>query len=218
MLVLGGVSLAGTTWAASNALAQKGSEKLLRVDLLLPKLKSIHWERSAGPLHLFGPAANAKERQPAAPHVPPPKHGDNNVTVHETPHHSSDPAPKVYAALPLVPPIVDACDEPAVYLNPCTSQRGDSPMMRNWKTLTMYSLLTAAAATFAPPPLLMAADDNKESIDKLSAEIKAAHQECPSPHHAHRRPGKRSRLADECRRLAGPCKKELQKTGNRQVG
>src|SRR4051812_39305505 len=47
VLGLGCVSLGLMTWGASSALSQKGSEKLLRVSLLLPKLKSIYGERKA---------------------------------------------------------------------------------------------------------------------------------------------------------------------------
>jgi hypothetical protein len=48
------------------------------------------------------------------------------------------------------PPLVETCDDPIIYVQQCTNQRGDSPMIRNWKTLTMYSLLSAAAVAFAP--------------------------------------------------------------------
>ncbi|MCE0498544.1 MAG: hypothetical protein LV481_11420, partial [Methylacidiphilales bacterium] len=178
MLALGCVTLVGMAWGASNVLAQKGSEKLLRVDLLLPKLKSIHWERKAGAFHMSEPAQSAKaspkDRDPIVPHVPPPGFGHSSAMVTETPHHSAAPETRKPMTAPpegVLLPIVETCDEPVVYLNPCTPQRGDSPMMRNWKTLTMYSLLTAAAATLAPPPLLMA--DDKEATDKLSKEVQA---------------------------------------------
>jgi hypothetical protein len=177
MLALGCVTLMGMAWGGSQVLAQKGSEKLLRVDLLLPKLKSIHWERKAVAFPMSEPVPSAKaspkDRNTTTPPAPPP--AIEGVKVHG--------ALPLYAAAsdgnhltPLsersLPPIVETCDEPVVYLNPCTPQRGDSPMMRNWKTLTMYSLLTAAAATLAPPPVLLAQDDKKLStIEKLSTDV-----------------------------------------------
>src|SRR5437660_12880847 len=47
VLLLGAVALGGVTWGASSLLAQNGSEKLLRVERFLPKLKSNHGERKA---------------------------------------------------------------------------------------------------------------------------------------------------------------------------
>jgi hypothetical protein len=165
MLALGCGSLLGMAWGASNVLAQKGAEKLLRVDLLLPKLKSIHWDPKAVAFHRSEPAPSTKASPKDRNTIPPPTLRSTSAPVHEVPHVV---APAGFLTLP---PIVETCDEPVVYLNPCAPQRGDSPMMHNWKTLTMYSLLTAAAATLAPPPLLMAQDDAK--LEKLSKDLQA---------------------------------------------
>ncbi|MBI2807342.1 MAG: hypothetical protein HYX68_20360 [Planctomycetes bacterium] len=163
VLVLGLVALVFVTWGASALLAQNGSEKLLRVKLLLPKLKGNHGTRKAAPFRMSEPEpselAHPKDRKTPPPVVVPP-------AVIDAPKA----APRVASLEPglhLIPqvemtPIASACGEPVVYLNPCSPPPGDSPMMRNWKSLTMYSLLTAAAVTFAPPPAVILAQEKKE--------------------------------------------------------
>ena len=164
VLGLGCISLFCVTWAASNVLAKKGSEKLLRVELLLPKLKSIKtW-------HLTAPLTHA----PA---------GVDHAKIVETPHETPHLVQEIESWLHLTPkveansPHHDSCGEPVIYLNACTPQPGDSPMMRTWKTLTMYSLLSAAAVTFAPPPIIFAHDPNDApktaGVEELRKDIKA---------------------------------------------
>jgi hypothetical protein len=65
------------------------------------------------------------------------------------------------------------CTEPAVYLEPCAPQRGDTPMIRNWKMLSLCSLLTAV--TFVPEAAVAGEPNNelKKSVDKLITRIGA---------------------------------------------
>ena len=180
VLALGSVSLLSVTWIASAALAKKGSEKLLRVDLLLPKLKSIHGERKAPAFRMSEPEPSAlappKERKTSAPvHLLPAVIDHPTGTTVELPHHgeipaatleppafvSSDPGFNLIPPLIVPPPMIETCYDPVVFLQQCTSPRGDSPMIRNWKTLTMYSLLSAAAVALAPPPPAVFAEEKK---------------------------------------------------------
>jgi hypothetical protein len=180
VLALGSVSLLSVTWIASAALAKKGSEKLLRVDLLLPKLKSIHGERKAPAFRMSEPEPSAlappKERKTSAPaHLLPAVIDHPTGTTVELPHHgeipaatleppafvSSDPGFNLIPPLIVPPPMIETCYDPVVFLQQCTSPRGDSPMIRNWKTLTMYSLLSAAAVALAPTPPIVFAEEKK---------------------------------------------------------
>jgi hypothetical protein len=68
-------------------------------------------------------------------------------------------------------PLVQAEDkEPLVYRD---LPRGDTPMLGNWKTLALYSLMTATVVVQAPAPA--AAQDNKalkEGLDNLQESVK----------------------------------------------
>ena len=178
VLALGSVSLLSVTWIASAALAKKGSEKLLRVDLLLPKLKSIHGERKAPAFRMSEPEtsdlAHPKDRKTSAPaHLQPVVIDHPTGTTVEIPHHAEPHAatperpPFASSVIPpliVPPPMVETCDDPVVFLPQCNSPRGDSPMIRNWKTLTMYSLLSAAAIALAPPPPMVFAEEKKAKV------------------------------------------------------
>jgi uncharacterized coiled-coil protein SlyX len=178
MLVLGGVAWGAVTWAASNLLAKKGPEKLLRVEQLLPKLNISHTSEPH-PSDL----AHPKDRPTSALHLPT-LFGHSQVKVVETPAHVEPPAstPRptneswLNPVAKVMPPVVEACEEPVVYVQPCTLQPGDTPMMRTWKTVTMYSLL-AGAVTLAPPPLLAEGDkgiqDKTEALEKLQKSLDA---------------------------------------------
>jgi hypothetical protein len=160
-LTLGLVALIFTSWAGSVILAKKGSEKILRVDLLLPKLKSSHGERKVDAFRMLEPESSELAH---------PK-----IKIEETPAHVSFPAatqepPRANPGLNLIKPIdltpIEICGDPVIYQQPCAPQRGDSPMMRNWKTLTMFSLLTAATYAYVPPPLF-AGEQNPGKINGI---------------------------------------------------
>ena len=171
VLGLGCVSLLIVTWGASSVLARKGSEKLLHVERLFPTLKSIHGERKADAFRMSEPEpselAHPKERKTQAPVLPGVIERPEAAIV-QTPQQADGPEPPRLAlsepGLHLVtqvevPPLVETCDDPIIFVQQCTSQRGDSPMIRNWKTLTMYSLLSAAAVAFAPQPAVVFATE-----------------------------------------------------------
>jgi hypothetical protein len=179
VLGLGCTAFLCAAYGASSVLAKKGSEKLLRVDLLLPKLKSIHGDRKAQSFPMSEPhpseLAQPKERQTSASAHPLPSVVDHphGGTVLETPHVAT-PEPWMHL-IPQVdmtpPPLLETCDEPVIFMHPCTSPRGDSPMIHNWKTLTMYSLLSAATMTFVSPPLAMA--DDPKPLEEVRKSLKA---------------------------------------------
>jgi hypothetical protein len=180
---VGCVALVTATWGASAVLAWKGSEKLLHVERLFPKLNSIHGERKADAFRMSEPepseSAHPKERKTQAPMLP--AVIDNpKAAIVPTPHQADGPEPPRLASsepglhlitqVELTPPLVETCDDPIIYVQQCTNQRGDSPMIRNWKTLTMYSLLSAAAIAFAPQPAVVFATEKNQpaKADKLS--------------------------------------------------
>lgn len=182
VLTLGGIALGFVTWTASALLAQNGSEKLLRVERFLPKLKNSHGERKAVAFRTSEPEiseqAPPKDRKAPQPASLPPLVVDlPKVKMIEAPG-ISEPAPPRVAPLELGPPPLAAiepppmvtCTDPVVYLKPCTPERGDTPMIRNWKSLAMISLLSAASVTLAPPPMVFAQDD--KIVEAVKAEIK----------------------------------------------
>ncbi len=59
------------------------------------------------------------------------------------------PVPVVQTLEPIVGVSVEVCSEPLVYLQRCAPQPLESPMLRNWKTLALYSLLAAIPAASA---------------------------------------------------------------------
>jgi len=194
ILGLAVVTIAGTTWAASAILAKKGSEKILRVDLLLPKLKSSHGERKVDAFRMSEPEsselAHPKERKVPLPPIGVPTAIDHPLVKTEVPPmpvslpvSTQEPprAPPLEPGLNLIkpidltpPPLVDACGDPVIYQQPCAPQRGDSPMMRNWKTLTMFSLLSVATYSYVPTPIYAGdkVQGKIEGIEELQNSIK----------------------------------------------
>lgn len=179
MLALGTLVWGSVTWAASGLLAKKGPEKLLRLDLHLPKLNISHTSehKSSQPelptQALHWPSLFGSKVAETPPH---PEH----LSTAEPPRLVSEPSePWTLAQMPAGEG--ETCDEPVVYLQPCTLQRGDSPMMRTWKTVSMISLL-AGAVTLAPPPLFAQEEKGivgkdeplnalKKSVDALTVRI-----------------------------------------------
>lgn len=190
------LSLAFVCWVASNVLAQKGSEKLLRFSLILPKLKNSQGERKAEPFRMSEPVPNAvalpKERATPTPVLIPPVVDHPRVPLVETPQFPVGPVPTpepprfepwgVMVSKVDPPPPVVMCHEPVVYLDPCAPQRGESPMKRNWKMLAMYSLMAVTSVTIAPPPIFTQepakdnTDELKKAIDRLIKRIDVLEQ------------------------------------------
>src|SRR6516164_8943713 len=172
---VGCVALVTATWGASAVLARKGSENLLHVERLFPKLNSIHGEWKVDAFRMSEPepseSAHPKERTTQPTMLPAVIHNPKAAIV-RTPHQADGSEPPRLASLEpglhliaqvelTPPPLVETCDDPIIFVQQCTSQRGDSPMIRNWKTLTMYSLLSAAVVAFAPQPaVVFAAEKN----------------------------------------------------------
>jgi hypothetical protein len=191
VLGLGCAALLCVTWGASSVLAKKGSEKLLRVDLLLPKLKSIHGAQKADAFRMSEPEpselAHPKERQaPYQAQLLPTVIDHPRGTIRETPDHgvspqattepprfvSSDAGLHLIPQVDLTPPsMFETCSDPVIFIQQCTPQRGDSPMIRNWKALTMYSLLSAATVFVAPPPAL-AQEPKKDALEEVQRSLK----------------------------------------------
>jgi hypothetical protein len=156
VLGLGFVPPLSVTGGAFRISAQKRWEKLLRVEHLFPKLNTTQGERKAGAFRMSKPEpsdlAHPKERT-----TPPPTQGaviDQANGALESSPHAHGPG--------LMPP-VETCHDPVIYI----PQRGDSPMIHNWKTLTMYALLSAAAVTFMPLPAVVFAEEKAKKVKDL---------------------------------------------------
>lgn len=69
--------------------------------------------------------------------------------------------------LPAEPPTVQVANTtPLVYRE---STSGDTPMLRNWKTLALYSLLTTTVFVQVPAPVAAGDKDNKALLDRLDS-------------------------------------------------
>jgi hypothetical protein len=170
MLVLGLFAWGGVTLGASSLLAKKGPEKLLRVELHLPKLNFSQGIRKAIPNHTSEPKSSAQAKPTTdlskVKSLEAPKHVETKISTVEPP--LSSPGAWLNPVAPPAPVAMETCQDPVVYLQPCSVQPGDSPMIRNWKTLTMYSLL-ATAASLAPPPVVVQAQETKGLVDNSDA-------------------------------------------------
>jgi hypothetical protein len=137
--------------------------------------------------------AHPKERATPTPAHFPPAVEHPKVTIVNAPQSAVGPAPTsepslnafwdrfqmkmdaMTAEMTELPP-VETCLDPVVYLEPCAPKRGDTPMMRNWKMITMISLMSAAAIPLAPMPIVAGEKETgelKKSIDKLIERIDA---------------------------------------------
>ncbi len=170
MLVLGLFAWGGVTLGASSLLAKKGPEKLLRVELHLPKLNFSQGIRKAIPNHTSEPKSSAQAKPTTdlskVKSLEAPKRVETKISTVEPPQLS--PGAWLNPVAPPAPIAMETCQDPVVYLQPCSVQPGDSPMIRNWKTVSMYSLLVAAAS-LAPPPVVVQAQEDKGIVDKTGA-------------------------------------------------
>ena len=173
VLGLACVSLLSVAWGASAVLAQKGSEKLLRVEQFFPKLNSVReewkadWVRTSE--HETSELPHPKER--TAPPLLPMVHDQPKITTIEPPRHVEEVPASFHLVAPVELAPAEICQDPFIYQQRCTSQPGESPMIRNWKTLTMVSLLSTAAITFAPQPAVVVAEERVKK-DKEPVEVK----------------------------------------------
>ncbi len=191
------LSLGLMTWGASVAMAKKGGEKLLRAEVLFPKLQGVvkfRKESSPSPVPKEIPPAK-KESAPPPPLFPTRTEAPKPqalellppIVQSKEPPALSIPVPApsfthepIKTMIPKFdstpPPIVETCVDPIIYLHPCTIHRGDSPMIRNWKTLTMYTALSAATILIAPQPVVLAqtqtpSDELLKSLQDISKRL-----------------------------------------------
>jgi predicted nucleic acid-binding Zn-ribbon protein len=179
LFVLAGLCAMALCCELSGCLRAAQAEKPLRLEPLLPKLMVEQGE----PLPVPDALLPLPEPQPSAPPAPsveetapplqlppvetmaPPRLEEPKV---DPAGGFLPPLPPVTVEPPVVsapPPVVDLCSDPVVYLHPCGSQPLESPMLRNWKTLALYSLLAALPA--APAPVVAQTTD----LDKLTRRL-----------------------------------------------
>src|SRR5688572_28685370 len=104
---LGCVSLFTVMWGASGALASKGSEKLLRIGLLFPKLKGNHGDRKADAFRMSEPEPNesAHPKEWKTPAPPPPPNGAREIAaVFDQPKVTIEAAPLPSGPAPTTEP------------------------------------------------------------------------------------------------------------------
>lgn len=114
-----------------------------------PEIPPAELPRVESPKVKAPPQAEPKQEGPAPIEIP----------------QISAPPPAIPPVAPVVaPPEDEIQDEKILIFLP--SHPGETPMMQNWKTLTVCSLLAATA--FTPAPALLAGEkDNKEILDRL---------------------------------------------------
>ncbi len=183
------LSLGLMTWGASVAMAKRGGEKLLRTDVLFRKLDAVvHVRKDASPEPKAKEVAMLPKKEPAPPppmmptmtEAPKPMALDLLPPIVQSAEPPAIKIPEPKFAKPpepinhmipkfdlTPPPIVETCTDPIIYLHPCTIHRGDSPMIRNWKTMTMYTALAAATVIIAPQPIVVAQEKKAELSDEL---------------------------------------------------
>lgn len=199
VLLLCGLAIALMAWGAFSALPRLGNtEKLLRAQLPPPKLmEKAKRDDFAGfrpievvevnppPVHAEPPAPMKFELPPVLPPptpeplkielpaaLPPPAPArieppapPPTFTLSPPPVVPLPPITAVEAVLPLAPERHD----PLVFID--RAQPGETPMIRTWKTLALYSLL-AAAPLAAPTPVVAGGQDN-EKLQKQFDDLRA---------------------------------------------
>jgi outer membrane murein-binding lipoprotein Lpp len=182
VFVLGWAALILVNWGVSAVFAKNNAEKPLLGTVILPKLNISQGEKKANaffPSQTLSSALDPlKERN--GTEVPPVVE-QLHKTEGEHPAFSTPEPELLLTTLPrldaLPAGLVETCDVPVVYLKPCTLQREDSPMIRTWKTLTLYSLLSAATVMYVPQPAVLAQEGHgkgasSEELNKLTKSIK----------------------------------------------
>ena len=158
MVLLNGMCLTLLGWCVYARLAKAGENagNLLQTAFFSPKLNEI----SAEPVSLEMPAAITTQEPVERTSEAPP-----TITVPEAPPTVEPPPLAEVESMPLAgegEPIL-------VYSSSHAHHQGDSPMLRNWKTLELAALLAAA---FTAQPVLFAGEkepDLKAVIKRLDA-------------------------------------------------
>src|SRR5581483_9218464 len=155
-------------------------ENPLRPERLLPKLKGETGEAVEVP-ELPGPLPPLEPEPPAPPvarpRVPAPvetmtparrEEAPSNVPILPAAPRSDEPP------LALLSAAVEVCPDPLVYTHPRAPQPLESPMLRNWKTVALYTLL-AAAPVAAPSPAQAQGFAGKD-LDKINQRLEQLEQ------------------------------------------
>src|SRR5262249_44732253 len=106
VLGLACVSLLSVAWGTSWLMAQKGSEKLLRVERLFPKLNSSHAERKVETFRI------SEHESSELPH---PKDWKTAATAEPPRDPEVPPAPVTSLIVPLELTSADTCQDPLIY-------------------------------------------------------------------------------------------------------
>jgi hypothetical protein len=156
--------------ASAEAPLAEGAEPPVEPELL-PEPTPVAREDSVEP-----PVAEAPLPPPPVIDLPPPAPMVVEAPKIEPPAPELPPLPPV--AVPALVPVKLAVPEirdvsPLVFRD---AQTGDTPMIRNWQTLALYSLMTSAVVLQAPAPVLAQdkESDSKtvlERLDKLNQSI-----------------------------------------------
>jgi cytochrome c556 len=156
VILLNGMCLSLLGWCvyARLAKARENAGNLLQIAFSSPKLK----ETSAEPVSLEMPAAITTQEPVERTSEAPPA-----MSVPEAPPKVEPPALAEVESIPLA-----VAEEPIlVYSSNHAHHQGDSPMMRNWKSLELAALLAAA---FTAQPVLFAGEkepDLKAVVKRL---------------------------------------------------
>jgi hypothetical protein len=173
LLLLAGLCMIALCSELAGCVQAAQPEKPLRAEPPIPKVKDVQAEPVLPPLPEPVPS-NPKAEAPVAPPlleppaipgpaVPPAKEEPPLVPIPVVPEPPQIKLPQPTAPSPPVAS-VEVCSDPLVHLRPTTPQPLESPMLRTWKTLALYSLLAAAAQAPAQSPGLTTKD--LEGINK----------------------------------------------------
>jgi len=180
VLFIGCLALALMAWGAYSALPRSANaEKPLHVEQSVPKLKEVV---GTGEPPLAEPMQIAASPTPRPTDAEPPLLFEK-VDLPAPPVINDAPAPSLpvlpspepvkielpkVAIPPAAPPLLEFArlEKPAIFLD--RANPGETPMIRNWKTLALYSLLA-----MAPAPAIAGGGDDKtpKNNDKLEKRL-----------------------------------------------
>jgi hypothetical protein len=177
VLFAGCLALALMAWGAYSALPRvANAEKPLHAEQSVPKLKE---EKGTGEPPLWEPMQIAASPAPRPTEAEPPLLTEK-VELPAPPVIDGVPAPPL-PPLPApepvkiaiaAPPLLEIAQlqKPAIFLD--RANPGETPMIRTWKTLALYSLL-AVAPVAAPAPVIAGGGDDKtpKTSDRLEKRL-----------------------------------------------
>lgn len=170
-LALGSAGLALLCWTVAHLNSDVDWEKSLRDHARASTLGAVGARRTPSPEPRFEPVVAEVRPDP----VPPPMVPAPPPPVLELP--PAAPPPVVVDLPRLDPPPPEPLSVPVVALLPAPEEKdqyplvfsqensGDTPMLRNWKMLALYSMTVVVVA--APAPVVAQSDDYKAVLDRL---------------------------------------------------